>query len=124
LIRVAVPQQTKAFDRHHKIWVGIPQGTELTSISARCTGWMNGLITGCAGWDEIYFGSGTWCFMAVATAFPIPLETCQRSSLMREFIVAVQQEELVQAFTNKAIGLIGKNGLDLYRPSFSKSRAV
>lgn len=48
-----------------------------------------------------------------------PLETCQRSSLMREFIVAAQQEELVQAFTNKAIALIGENGLDLYRSSFS-----
>jgi hypothetical protein len=117
LIRVAVPQPTKAFDRHHKIWVDIPQGTELASISVRCTGWMNGFITaGYAGWDKLYFREWDVVFHDKASGRGISdlLETCQRSSLTRELIVAAQQEGLLQAFTNKAIALMGENGALIY----------
>lgn len=41
LISMTVTQETKAFDRHHKIWIDIPQGAELSSIGERCTGWMD-----------------------------------------------------------------------------------
>ena len=38
LVRAAVGHETKAFDCHNKIWIDIPNGAELASMSERCTG--------------------------------------------------------------------------------------
>ena len=117
LIRAAVRHETKAFDRHNKIWVDIPNGAELASISERCTGWMNGFITATyAGHDTLSFREWDVAFRDKASGNDISdlLETCQRSNLTRTLIVAAQQEGLVQAFTNKALALIGENGALIY----------
>ena len=79
LIRAAVRHETKAFDRHHKIWIDIPNGAELASISECCMGWMNGFITATyAGYDALSFREWDVAFRDKASGNDISdlLETC------------------------------------------------
>jgi hypothetical protein len=117
LISATFDKDTKAFDRHNKVWIDIPHGAELASIGDRCTGWMNGFITGrYAGHDELYFREWHVAFRDKASRQNISdlLEACQRTYLTRPLIVSAQQEGLVQVFTNKAIALMGENGALIY----------
>lgn len=110
-------KEAKAFDRRRKVWIDIPLGTELASIGDRCTGWMNGFITGrYAGHDELYFREWDVVFHDKVTGQEISglLKACQRTSLTRELIMSAQQEGLVQAFTNKGVALMGENGAFIY----------
>ena len=117
LIRATLDKETKAFDRHNKVWIDIPHGAELVSIGDRCTGWMNGFITGrYAGHHELYFREWDVAFRDKASGHNISdlLEACHRTYLTRQLIVSAQQEGLVQAFTNKALALMGENGALIY----------
>jgi hypothetical protein len=119
-IRATLGKEAKAFDRRNKVWIDIPHGTELASIGDRCTGWMNGFITGryaeYAGHDEVYFREWDVVFHDEVTGQEISglLEACKRTSLTRELIMSAQQEGLVQAFTNKTVALMGENGALIY----------
>ena len=117
LISVILDKEAKAFDRYKKVWIDIPHGAELASIGDRCTGWMNGFITGrYAGHGELYFREWDVVFYDKVTGHNISdlLGTCQRTSLTRQLIVSAQQEGLLQAFTNKALALMGENGALIY----------
>ena len=117
LMSAGLDKETKAFDRHNKVWIDIPRGAELSSLGDRCTGWMNGFITGrYAGHDELYFREWDVAFRDQGSGQNISdlLKACQRTYLTRQLIVSAQQEGLVQVFTNKAIALMGENGALIY----------
>jgi hypothetical protein len=117
LISATLDKETKAFDRYHKVWIDIPHGAQLASLGDRCTGWMNGFITGSyAGHDELYFREWDVAFREKANGNNISdlLGPCQRTYLTRQLIVSAQQEGLVHAFTNKTLALMGENGALIY----------